>query len=112
MPTGRVVNWRQSQGYGFITPEDGGQDSFLHFTEFDGPPHKIHNGLRVSYEEAPGQHDKPKAVNVQAIGRRKPREDDLADLLTAAELRRELAKLFDDASNKLVQFALQHGWVE
>jgi CspA family cold shock protein len=63
-----TVKWfNESKGYGFITPEDGGSDLFVHFSEIQGEGFKtLHEGDQVSFEEGQGQKG-PQAKNVQRI---------------------------------------------
>jgi len=63
-----TVKWfNESKGYGFITPEDGGQDLFVHFSEIQGEGYKsLREGDEVSFEEGQGQKG-PQATNVQKI---------------------------------------------
>jgi CspA family cold shock protein len=64
MPEG-VVKWFSSEkGYGFITPDDGGRDLFVHHKEIQMTGYRtLEEGQRVSYETAEGQKG-PAAVNV------------------------------------------------
>jgi CspA family cold shock protein len=63
-----TVKWfNESKGYGFITPEDGGQDLFVHFSEIQGEGYKtLREGDEVSFEKGQGQKG-PQATNVQKI---------------------------------------------
>jgi len=63
-----TVKWfNESKGYGFITPDDGGQDLFVHFSEIQGEGFKtLREGDGVSFEEGQGQKG-PQATNVQKI---------------------------------------------
>jgi CspA family cold shock protein len=63
-----TVKWfNESKGYGFITPEDGGSDLFVHFSEIQGDGFKtLQEGDQVSFEEGQGQKG-PQAKNVQKI---------------------------------------------
>ena len=56
MPEG-VVKWFSSEkGYGFITPDGGGKDLFVHFSEIQGDGFRtLDEGQRVSYEETEGR---------------------------------------------------------
>jgi cold shock protein len=63
-----VVKWFSSEkGYGFITPDDGGKDLFVHFSEIQGSGYRnLEEGQRVSYEATEGQKG-PQASTVQAL---------------------------------------------
>ena len=52
-----VVKWfNDAKGYGFITPEGGGEDLFAHFKEIQGTGFKtLKEGQRVQYVAARGQ---------------------------------------------------------
>ena len=67
MPTGTVKWFSDDKGFGFITPDDGDKDLFVHHTGIVGEGYRsLQEGSKVSYD--PEQGDKgPKAVNVQSI---------------------------------------------
>ncbi|MGW0793052.1 cold-shock protein [Streptomyces sp. NPDC002911] len=50
MVIGRVVRFDGVKGYGFITPDHGGEDVFLHVNELRVPEAYIRPGLRVEFE--------------------------------------------------------------
>ncbi|MGD0609504.1 MAG: cold shock domain-containing protein [Streptosporangiaceae bacterium] len=54
MATGRVLQFDQARGYGFIAAEDGGEDIFLHASVFDGDPDKLAPGMRVEFQVMAG----------------------------------------------------------
>lgn len=50
MKTGTVKIWQKERGYGYITPDDGGDDVFVHFNGIDMEGFKsLNQGERVSY---------------------------------------------------------------
>ena len=60
-----TVKWfSDEKGYGFISPDDGGQDIFVHYSDIEGSGFRsLEEGERVTYEV--GQRRKgPQAVNV------------------------------------------------
>ena len=64
--TGTVKFFNHSRGFGFITPDDGGKDVFVHITalEASGLP-ALDEGAKVTFETEPDQRGKgPQAVNV------------------------------------------------
>lgn len=62
---GRVVVWKDDQGYGFIAPDRGGGDVFLHIGEFRTRGRRPALGDIVSFEIEPGANGKsPRAVAV------------------------------------------------
>ncbi|CAN7604835.1 cold-shock protein [Pararhizobium sp. LjRoot255] len=49
MPTGTVKFFNDDKGFGFITPENGGDDVFVHVSALQGAS-SLREGQRVSYE--------------------------------------------------------------
>jgi CspA family cold shock protein len=67
MATGTVKWFSDDKGYGFITPDDGGRDLFVHFSGVAGDGFRsLTEGAKVTYEEEAGDKG-PKAVNVTAL---------------------------------------------
>ena len=67
MPTGTVKWFNPDKGFGFITPEDGSKDLFVHHTGIEGDGYKsLDEGAKVSYEATAGDKG-PKAVNVKPV---------------------------------------------
>jgi CspA family cold shock protein len=66
MPIGTVKFFNQSKGYGFIQPEDGGQDAFVHITAVERAGMRtLNQDQKVSYDLEQDQRGKTKAVNLQ-----------------------------------------------
>ncbi len=63
-----VVKWfNESKGYGFITPDDGGKDLFVHFSAINAEGYKVlQEGDRVSFEQEQGPKG-PQAIKVEKI---------------------------------------------
>src|SRR4029077_607561 len=73
MATGTVKWFNDAKGYGFIAPEDGSKDLFVHHTNVQGEGFKsLAEGAKVQYEAREGAKG-PEATNVVAIGSRKGR---------------------------------------
>ena len=67
MATGTVKWFNDAKGYGFIAPEDGSKDLFVHHTNIAGDGFKtLSENARVEYEAREGQKG-PEAVNVQLV---------------------------------------------
>jgi len=67
MPTGTVKWFSDQKGYGFVTPDDGGKDIFVHHTGIEGAGFKsLKEGEKVSYEvvQSPKGEQATKVVKI------------------------------------------------
>jgi CspA family cold shock protein len=64
--TGTVKFFNTTKGFGFITPDEGAKDVFVHVSAIqDSGLPGLEDGQRVSFETEPDRHGKgPKAVNL------------------------------------------------
>ena len=67
MATGAVKWFSDEKGFGFITPDEGSKDLFVHHSAILGDGYKtLAEGAKVSFDEEPGDKG-PKAANVQKL---------------------------------------------
>ncbi len=67
MPDGTVKWFNADKGFGFITPSEGGDDLFVHFSAINMEGYKsLDEGQRVSFEVGQGQKG-PQATDVRPI---------------------------------------------
>jgi cold shock protein len=67
MANGTVKWFNDQKGYGFITPDEGAKDLFVHHSSISGDGYKsLAEGARVSYEEREGAKG-PEATDVALI---------------------------------------------
>jgi cold shock protein len=65
MATGKVKWFNDAKGFGFITPADGGEDLFAHFSAIQGTGFKtLKEGQTVTFEVTTGQKGK-QAANIR-----------------------------------------------
>ncbi len=64
MSTGKVKWFNESKGYGFIEPDGGGRDVFVHYSAIQGEGYKtLSEGQQVEFEITQGEKG-PQAANV------------------------------------------------
>ncbi|WP_031038594.1 cold-shock protein [Streptomyces sp. NRRL F-5650] len=141
MVAGRVVRFDATRGYGFIAPEDGGEDIFLHVNDLLIPEEYVRSGLVVEFDVERGERGL-KASGIRLPGgelpgppRRRPESapraplsdengQPLCDVLSSDEYRRDVTELLLTSSPQLtaeqiltirgalLKFSEGHGWVE
>ncbi|MBL1100234.1 cold shock domain-containing protein [Streptomyces sp. 205] len=121
--TGTVVRFDDVRGYGFITPDSGGEDVFVHANDLRDEKHLFRSGLRVEYTAEVGERGL-KASDVQMLEQQPARavvvrrptpvaagaeravaadsdEDLMCDVLSQAEFRNELTEALLEAAPSL-----------
>ncbi|WP_432084361.1 cold-shock protein [Streptomyces sp. WAC 04229] len=137
MAVGRVVRFDGVRGYGFIAPEHGGEDVFLHANDLLIPETSVRSGAWVKFEVEEGDRGL-KASSVQLADGAPPAaapvrstvptfheaEEPTCDVLGSAEFTHEMTELMLNAApslsgeqilrlrQRLVEYGRKHGWVE
>ncbi len=66
MPTGTVKFFNESKGYGFIAPDGGGQDAFVHISAVESSGMRtLRENQRVSYDLQQDRRGKMAATNLK-----------------------------------------------
>ncbi|WP_031084729.1 cold-shock protein [Streptomyces sp. NRRL WC-3549] len=142
MAAGRVIRFDGMRGYGFIAPEHGGEDVFLHVNDLLIPESSVRSGLEVEFEVEEGDRGLKASKVRLAPGAESPAavtpaprapaaswssadgQEPMCDVLSSAEYLREVTELLLTAAPDMTghqiqavrkQFALlanRHGWVE
>ena len=65
---GTVKFFNPAKGYGFITPDEGGNDAFVHISALEASGMRtLASDQRVSYELQPDRRGRESATNIKAI---------------------------------------------
>lgn len=118
MVAGRVVRFDGARGYGFIAPDHGGEDVFLHANDLMMPESYVHTGVAVEFEIEDGDrglkassvrlmHNPDSASPFEPVAPVRPQahasssgsvrsddgEDPMCDVLSVAEYTRSVTEL-------------------
>lgn len=139
--TGKVLRFDETRGYGFIAPDEGGEDVFVHANDLRDNKHLFRPGIKVAFEVEDGDRglkaadvrlaDQDAALatagSVPPTGLSRPAnrdEDDLCDVLSHQEFRHEVTEILlrgaptltaaqiVQVRQRLVELAQAHNWVE
>lgn len=67
MPIGTVKFFNDSKGYGFVAPDDGGNDVFVHISALErSGMRSLQRDARISFEMEQDRSGKMSAVNIQS----------------------------------------------
>ncbi len=69
MATGTVKWFNTTKGFGFIAPDDGGKDAFVHITAVQRAGlQSLEEGQRVEFELVAGRDNRQSADNIRVVG--------------------------------------------
>ncbi len=68
LSTGVLKTWKEDRGFGFITPDNGGKDLFIHISALGQPERRPVSGDIIHYQVARDRHGKLRAINAQIDG--------------------------------------------
>lgn len=63
---GKIKFFNAQKGFGFITPDNGGKEIFVHMSNIKGNAASVHEGQAVEFIEGPGRKG-PEAVEVTLL---------------------------------------------
>jgi len=62
---GKIINWNDDRGFGFVKPNGGGDRAFVHIKSFISRSHRPVNGDVIVYEIIRDKNNRNKAVNIR-----------------------------------------------
>lgn len=134
--TGKIVRFDRVRGYGFIAPDGGGEDVFMHMNDLEGDESLLAVGTRVSFDVVDGERGL-KAYGVQVLESARPgtrpatgnpprsaEHEELCEVLSPSEFTQKVTELLIGAApemtaaqilavrGRLAEFARANGWVD
>lgn len=67
---GKITNWKDDQGFGFVTPNCGGQKAFVHIKVFTNRSSRPSDGDLITYELTTDDNNRFCAKNIRFVGER------------------------------------------
>ncbi|MBI3902702.1 MAG: cold shock and DUF1294 domain-containing protein [Nitrosomonadales bacterium] len=67
---GKITNWKDDQGFGFVIPNGGGEKAFVHIKAFSGRSRRPIEGDLITYELATDEKRRFQAENIRFAGAR------------------------------------------
>lgn len=125
MSIGKLVSFDGSRGFGFIRPDDGGPDVFVHVNDIGLDEDELRQGRLFEFDVTEGDRG-PKAINLTGVGQpvSAPKARKTGDRLGPDELRQQITELLLEASpaltaaeiitirDRFTTFADDHGWLD
>ncbi|WP_328603735.1 cold shock domain-containing protein [Amycolatopsis sp. NBC_00345] len=127
MVTGKVVHFDEGRGFGFVSPDDGGDDVFLHVNDIHFDKRLLAPGVQLQFDTEEGDRGlKAARVSLLETGQSRPvhHDDGLCDVLPEHEFLEEVTEqLLAKASSLtgeqilavrrcVTALARSHGWLE
>jgi cold shock CspA family protein len=80
---GRVIEWKDERGFGFIMPDRGGPKVFLHISSFSYRTRRPTVGAFITYELSTDEKGRPRANAAQFVGESRPKSRRLNTVVSA-----------------------------
>jgi cold shock CspA family protein len=87
MIKGVLITWKEDRGFGFIKPDDGGKDIFIHISALKAVSRRPITGDVIYYQIGKDNRGKYKAINAQIEGVSLV-EDKAGDLLNPSRIKK------------------------
>ncbi|RSN39707.1 DNA-binding protein [Amycolatopsis sp. WAC 04197] len=137
MPAGKIVSFDEIRGYGFVAPENGGEDVFVHVNSLTFDKRLLGPGVAVKFDVMESERglkasrvdlvESPQSGTADAARKKAEahnQDDGMCDVLTVKEFLDEVTESLISAApsvtgeqitlirRQLVHMAHKHGWVE